>query len=372
MRQTIPVPIITAIASPMMMGSSFPPVMTFLRIFDPVGVAPTPHVEPSQELRASRTEHAIVILLMSFSSCFVDSHSLIDYPFGEIFVVCMKGPSEVVQRALLERGVSGCEDVEHVVHHGLGQPDVNREVLEKVVAPDIIYHVEAIVPDEELVADGARYSGQSPGCCPGVLRLEDHDHCSSGVRVVPESHDDIIQLVYFGALVENVQTLRIGVVEATLLTSLAHQLLPQVPADLPALTRVDSVSVKPVGELCSAILLDELGLVFEHEIEHLTFAEIRLRDDKAHSDEFLGEPVVPAEFLVLVMVYRDRDAGNLELPIHLPDHFEAVFKYPCHFLFVLRVHNIFYFHRIHRLFLGWNILPSGKSHICFDQHSCLG
>lgn len=29
MRQTIPVPIITAIASPMMMGSSFPPGMSF-------------------------------------------------------------------------------------------------------------------------------------------------------------------------------------------------------------------------------------------------------------------------------------------------------------------------------------------------------
>lgn len=29
MRQTIPVPIITAIASPMMMGSSFPPDMPF-------------------------------------------------------------------------------------------------------------------------------------------------------------------------------------------------------------------------------------------------------------------------------------------------------------------------------------------------------
>lgn len=338
MRQTIPVPIITAIASPMMMGSSFPPVMTFLRIFedllclsfDPVGVAPTPHVEPSQELRASRTEHAIVILLMSFSSCFVDSHNLVDYPFGKIFVVCMEGPSEVMQRSLLERGIGGCEDVEHVVHHGLRQPDVNCEVLEEVIAPDIIYHVESIVPDEELVADGARYSGKSPGCCPGVLRLEDHDHCSSGVRVVPESHDDIIQLVDLGTLVEDVQTLRIGVVEATLLPSLAHQLLPQVPADFPALTRVDSVPVKPIGELCSAILLDELGLVFEHEIEHLTFAEIRLRDDKAHSDEFLGEPVVPAEFLVLVMVDRDRDAGNLELPIHLPDHFETVFKYSTH------------------------------------------
>lgn len=174
---------------------------------DPVGVAPAPHVEPSQELRASRAEHAIVILLMSFSSCFVDSHSLIDYPFGEIFVVCMEGPSEVMQRALLERGVGDCEDVEHVVHHSLRQPDVNREVLEEVIAPDIIYHVESIVPDEELVADGARYSGQSPGCCPGVLRLEDHDHCSSGVRVVPESHDDIIQLVDLGPLVEDVQTL---------------------------------------------------------------------------------------------------------------------------------------------------------------------
>ena len=116
MRQTIPIPITTAIASPMMIGSSLPPVMTFLRIFedllclsfDPVGVAPTPHVEPSQELRASRAEHAIVILLMSFSSCFVYSHSLVYYPLGEVFVVCMKGPSEVVQRALLERGVGGC------------------------------------------------------------------------------------------------------------------------------------------------------------------------------------------------------------------------------------------------------------------------
>ncbi len=29
MRQTIPTPIITAIASPMMMGSSFPPAMSF-------------------------------------------------------------------------------------------------------------------------------------------------------------------------------------------------------------------------------------------------------------------------------------------------------------------------------------------------------
>lgn len=110
----------------------------FLRIFedllclllDPVSVALAPHVEPSQEPRASRAEHAIVILLMSFSSCFVDSHSLIDYPFGEIFVVCMEGPSEVMQRALLERGVGSCEDVEHVVHHGLRQPDVNCEVLE--------------------------------------------------------------------------------------------------------------------------------------------------------------------------------------------------------------------------------------------------
>lgn len=338
MRQTIPIPIITAIASPMMVGSSLPPVMSFLRIFEdllclflnPVGVALAPHVEPSQELRASRTEHAIVILLMSFSFCFVYSHSLIYYPFGEVFVVCMKGPSEVVQRSLLERGIGGCEDVEHVVHYGLRQPDVNCEVLEEVIAPNVIYHVEPIVSDEELVADGARYSGQSPGCCPGVPRLEDHDHCSSGVRVVPKSHDDIVQLVDLGSLVKNVQTLRIGVVEATLLPSLAHQLLPQVPADLPALTRIDPVSVKPVGELCSAILLDELGLVFEHEVEHLTFAEIRLRDDKAHPDEFLGEPVVPAEFLVLVMVDRDRDAGNLELPIHLPDHFETVFEYSTH------------------------------------------
>lgn len=188
----------------------------------------------------------------------------------------MEGPSEVMQRSLLERGIGGCEDVEHVVHHGLRQPDVNCEVLEEVIAPDVVYHVEPIVSDEELVADGARYSGQSPGCCPGVLRLEDHDHCSSGVRVVPESHDDILQLVNFGSLVEDVQTLRIGVVEATLLPSLAHQLLPQVPADLPALTRIDPVSVKPVGELCSAILLDELGLVFEHKVEHLAFAEIRL------------------------------------------------------------------------------------------------
>lgn len=284
MRHTIPIPITTAIASPMMMGSSLPPATSFLRIFedllclslDPVGVAPAPHVEPSQELRASRTEHAIVILLMSFSSCFVYSHSLVYYPLGEVFVVCMKGPSEVVQRALLERGVGSCEDVEHVVHHGLRQPNVNCEVLEEVIAPDIIYHVEPIVPDEELVADGARYSGQSPGCCPGVLRLEDHDHCSSGVRVVPKSHDDIVQLMDLRAFVEDVQTLRVGVVEATLLPSLAHQLLPQVPADLPALTGIYSVSVKPVGELCSAVLLDELGFVFEHEVEHLTFAEIRL------------------------------------------------------------------------------------------------
>ena len=263
MRQTIPIPIITAIASPMMMGSSLPPAMSFLRIFedllcpsfDPVGVTPAPHVESSQELRASRTEHAIVIFLMSFSSCFVYSHRLVYYPLGEVFVVCMKGPSEVVQRALLERGVGSCEAVEHVVHHGLRQPDINCEVLEEVIAPDVVYHVEPVIPDEELVADGARHASQSPGCCPGVLRLEDHDHCSSGVRVVPESHDDIVQLVYFGSLVEDVKTLRVGVVEATLLTSLAYQLLPQVPADLPAFTGVDSVSVKPVGELCSAILL---------------------------------------------------------------------------------------------------------------------
>ena len=284
MRHSTPIPITTAITSPMMMGSSLPPAMSFLRIFEdllclflnPVGVALAPRVEPGQELRASRTEHAIVILLMSFSSCFVDSHGLIDYPFGKIFVVCMEGPSEVMQRSLLERGIGGCEDVEHVVHHGLGQPDVNCEVLEEVIASNVIYHVEAIVSDEELVADGARYSGQSPGCCPGVPRIEDHDHCSSGVRVVPESHDDIVQLVYFGSLVEDVQTLRVGVVEATLLSGLAHQLLPQVPPDFPAFTGVDPVSVKPVGELCSAILLDELGLVFEHEVEHLTFAEIRL------------------------------------------------------------------------------------------------
>ena len=96
------------------------------------------------------------------------------------------------------------------------------------------------------------------------------------MRVVPESHDDIIQLVYLGPLVEDVQTLRIGIVEATLLPSLTHQLLPQVPADLPALTRIGPVSVKPVGELCSAVLLDELGLILEHEVEHLAFAEIRL------------------------------------------------------------------------------------------------
>lgn len=318
--------------------STLTSTLIFLRIFedllclllDPVSVALAPHVEPGQEPRASRAEHAIVILLMSFSSCFVYSHSLVYYPFGEIFVVCMEGPSEVMQRALLERGVGSCEDVEHVVHHSLCQPDVDCEVLEEVIAPDVVYHVEPVVPDEELVADGARYSGQSPGCCPGVLRLEDHDHCSSGVRVVPESHDDIVQLVDLGSLVEDVQTLRVGVVEATLLTSLAHQLLPQVPSDFPALTRVDSISVKPVGELCSAVLLDELGLVFEHEVEHLTFAEIRLRDDEAHPDEFLGEPVIPAEFLVLVMVDRDRDAGNLELPIHLPDHFETVFEYSTH------------------------------------------
>ena len=71
----------------------------------------------------------------------------------------MEGPSEVMQRSLLERGIGGCEDVEHVVHHGLRQPDVNCEVLEEVIAPDIIYHMESIVPDEELVADAARYSG---------------------------------------------------------------------------------------------------------------------------------------------------------------------------------------------------------------------
>lgn len=243
---------------------------------DPVEVALAILVESCQDSRASRAEYAIVILLMSFSSCFVYSHNLVYYPFRKVIVVCMEGSSEVMQRALLERGVGSCEDVEHVVHHGLRQPDVNCEVLEEVIAPNVIYHVEPVVPDEELVADGARYSGKSPGCCPCVLRLEDHDHCSSGVRVVPESHDDIIQLVDLGSLVEDVQTLRIGVVEATLLPSLAHQLLPQVPADLPALTRIDPVSVKPVGELCSAILLDELGLVFEHKVEHLTFAEIRL------------------------------------------------------------------------------------------------
>lgn len=215
MRHTTPIPITTAITSPMMMGSSLPPATSFLRFFedllclflDPVGVALAPQVEPSQELRASRAEYAIVILLMSFSSCFVDSHSLIDYPFGEIFVVCMEGPSEVMQRALLERGVGSCEDVEHVVHHGLRQPDVDCEVLEEVIAPDVVYHVESTVPDEELVADGARYSGKSPGCCPCVLRIEDHDHCSSGVRVVPESHDDIIQLVELGPLGGEVQTL---------------------------------------------------------------------------------------------------------------------------------------------------------------------
>lgn len=178
----------------------------------------------------------------------------------------MKGPSEVVQRALLERGVGVCEDVEHVAHHSLCQPDVNREVLEEVIAPGIIYHVESIVPDEKLVADGARYSGKSPGCCPGVLRIEDHDHCSSGVPVVPESHDDIIQLVELGPLGGEVQTLRIGVVEAALLPSLAHQLLPQVPADFPAFTGVDPASVKPIGELCSAVLLDEFGLILEHEV----------------------------------------------------------------------------------------------------------
>lgn len=56
----------------MMMGSSFPPDMSLLRIFedllclllDPVSVALAPHVEPSQELRASRAEHAIVIELL--------------------------------------------------------------------------------------------------------------------------------------------------------------------------------------------------------------------------------------------------------------------------------------------------------------------
>lgn len=236
----------------------------FLRVFedllclllDPVEVALAIHVGSCQESRASRAEYAVIIVQMSISSCIFYSHSLIYYPFGEVFVVCMKGPSEVMQRSLLERGIGGCEDVEHVVHHGLRQPDVNCEVFEEVIAPNVIYHVEPIVSDEELVADGARYSGQSPGCCPGVLRLEDHDHCSSGVRVVPESHDDIVQLVYFGSLVENVQTLRVGVVEATLLPSLAHQLLPQVPADLPALTGIDTTPIKPVGELCSAILLD--------------------------------------------------------------------------------------------------------------------
>ena len=129
------------------------------------------------------------------------------------------------------------------------------------------------------LSDRLDRNGVNPGKSWEIRRdlwLEDHDHCSSGVRVVPESHDDIIQLVYFGSLVENVQTLRIGVVETTLLPSLAHQLLPQVLADFPAFTGVDSVSVKPVGELCSAILLDELGLILEHEVEHLTFAEIRL------------------------------------------------------------------------------------------------
>lgn len=62
---------------------------TTLRIFeyllclflDPVGVALAPQVESSQELRASRTEYAIVKLLMSLSSCFVYSHNLVYYPF---------------------------------------------------------------------------------------------------------------------------------------------------------------------------------------------------------------------------------------------------------------------------------------------------
>lgn len=48
---------------------------------DPVGVTLALPVEPSQGLQALRTEHAIVILLVSFSSCFVYSHNLIYYPF---------------------------------------------------------------------------------------------------------------------------------------------------------------------------------------------------------------------------------------------------------------------------------------------------
>ena len=62
---------------------------TILRIFedllclllDPVSVALATHVEPGQELRASRAEYAIVKLLMSFSSCFVYSHNLVYCPF---------------------------------------------------------------------------------------------------------------------------------------------------------------------------------------------------------------------------------------------------------------------------------------------------
>lgn len=122
-------------------------------LFNPVEVALAIHVESGQESRASRAEYAVILVQMSISSCIVDSHGLIDYPFGEIFVVCMEGSSEVMQGALLERGIGSCEDVEHVVHHGLRQPDVNCEVLEKVIAPDVIYNVEPIIPDEKLVAD---------------------------------------------------------------------------------------------------------------------------------------------------------------------------------------------------------------------------
>lgn len=77
-------------------------------LFNPAEVAFAVHVVSGQESRAFRTEYAIIIIQMSFSSCVFDSHSLIDYPFGEILVVCMEGPSEVVQGPLLERGIGGC------------------------------------------------------------------------------------------------------------------------------------------------------------------------------------------------------------------------------------------------------------------------
>lgn len=77
-------------------------------LLDPVEVALAILVESCQDSRASRAEYAIVILLMSFSSCFVYSHNLVYYPFRKVIVVCMEGSSEVMQRALLERGVGSC------------------------------------------------------------------------------------------------------------------------------------------------------------------------------------------------------------------------------------------------------------------------